>query len=86
MKPITNVLKGFSMVRCSKCQGLLIAEPDYAYCLNCSARYFPPDAPETQCSQCDADVWRDGLCQVHWRARMEMVNRYVESAYNRVRK
>ena len=74
------------MARCSRCQGLVVVDHDEARCINCGRYWFPPAAPETECSQCEHDVWRDGLCQSHWRARMQLVNRYVESAYNRVRK
>jgi hypothetical protein len=70
---------------CSKCGGLVVAGHGEARCLNCGRYWFQADKNQTECSQCDHDVWRDGLCQVHWQARMEMVNRYTDEV-NRVRK
>lgn len=65
-------------MECSKCGGLVVVTPDEARCINCGKYAFPPDSPMEFCSQggtCGSAAERDGLCDLHWRQRMEKVNR-----------
>lgn len=62
---------------CSKCRGLVIAQHDEARCILCGKYWFPPEPVGEVCSQggaCLRMAERDGLCDVHWRQRMEHVN------------
>lgn len=63
---------------CSKCGGLVVVHQNDARCINCGRYWFPPEPSGDICSQggtCGMDAERDGLCDLHWRQRMEKVNR-----------
>lgn len=63
---------------CSKCGGLVVVHHDEARCLMCGKYWFPPDPSVEVCSQggtCDGLAERDGLCDKHWRQRLEQVNK-----------
>lgn len=64
-------------MRCKKCNGLVAVYHDEARCLNCGRYYFPPDSTIEICSQggnCGRDAEIDGLCWLHHKQRMAMVN------------
>lgn len=65
-------------MECSKCRGLVFVQHEEARCLMCGRYWFPPEPSGDICSQggtCGRKAERDGLCDRHWRQRMENINR-----------
>lgn len=65
---------------CSKCRGLVVmgVGADEARCILCGKYYFPPEPDGEICSQggtCGRTAEKDGLCAMHWRQRLDNINK-----------